>query len=58
MKVCVICDKEIKDLYGHNAQPKAEGLCCSECNFRVVIPARLAKTYNYKPIKKKKDEET
>ncbi len=53
MKICVICDKEIKDLYGHNAQPEAEGLCCSECNIKVVIPARLTKAYNYKPKKRK-----
>jgi hypothetical protein len=34
---CVLCDEEIRDdPYGHNAQPLAEGICCSGCNNKVV----------------------
>jgi len=39
---CVICGKEIKDKFGHNPYPIAmEGRCCSDCNYSLVIPARL-----------------
>jgi hypothetical protein len=38
---CVLCHKEIRDdPYGHNAQPLADGVCCSDCN-RKVVRARL-----------------
>jgi len=34
---CVLCYDEIRDdPFGHNAQPLAEGPCCSRCNKRVV----------------------
>jgi hypothetical protein len=43
---CVICKEKIevedsgwKD--GNNAKPVADGRCCNECNYKVVIPARL-----------------
>lgn len=36
---------------GHNPAPvKDEGRCCSECNYKVVIPARLKESI--KKIKK------
>ena len=38
---CSICNKKVKDPYGHNAQPINNGLCCSECNFEIVIPVRF-----------------
>lgn len=39
---CVICGKEFAG-YGNNPWPVAkEGKCCDECNFDVVLPARLA----------------
>jgi hypothetical protein len=51
MNPCVICSEEIDKQYtadgvmfwehGHNAQPVKEGQCCSLCNDKVVIPARL-----------------
>ena len=48
---CVICDGEL-DVHrdtdgnsiwdgGHNAEPVAEGRCCTDCNNNVVIPARI-----------------
>ena len=55
-KICVICEKEIKDLYPHSAAPVADGKCCTNCNATKVIPARLAAVYNYKPQKKKNDK--
>lgn len=39
-KKCVICGKEFEG-YGNNASPVKDGLCCDECNTKVVIPARL-----------------
>ena len=39
-KKCVICGKEYIG-YGNNAEPAAEGRCCDECNWTVVIPERL-----------------
>lgn len=51
MNLCVICECEIDWQYtsegevywkhGHNAQPVAEGQCCSLCNEHEVIPARI-----------------
>jgi hypothetical protein len=44
-KVCCICKVGFIG-YGNNPSPvKEEGRCCDECNWRVVIPARLG----YKP---------
>lgn len=35
---CVLCHNEIRDdPHGHNAQPLAEGICCSKCNLKVRI---------------------
>lgn len=44
---CSICgDMILPELSGwsggHNASPVNGGRCCSDCNSRVVIPARLA----------------
>jgi hypothetical protein len=40
-KVCCICKVGFIG-YGNNPSPvKEEGRCCDECNWRVVIPARL-----------------
>ena len=44
--VCCICGAEYS---GHGNDPypvKEEGRCCDECNYKVVIPARMAKTNN------------
>lgn len=38
---CVICDELIEGR-GNNPSPiSSEGLCCDDCNFEVVIPARI-----------------
>ena len=40
--ICVICNKKIDDKYGHNPEPVNDtGRCCTNCNFEVVIPARI-----------------
>lgn len=38
-KKCSICGKEYEG-YGNNALPLAEGLCCDECNIK-VLKARI-----------------
>ena len=43
---CVLCKYEIEVEIsgwseGHNAQPLAEGRCCSTCNDFDVLPARM-----------------
>jgi hypothetical protein len=42
---CSICGGDIDAqgtwLRGHNAQPVTAGRCCTECNFFVVLPARI-----------------
>lgn len=39
---CCICGKEIPKDQGNNPWPvKDEGLCCDECNYQKVIPARI-----------------
>lgn len=41
-KKCVICGKEITD-YGNSAMLITdEGVCCDECNQRIVVPARIS----------------
>lgn len=38
---CCICGKEFEG-FGNNPRPvKKSGVCCDECNFNYVIPARL-----------------
>ena len=34
-------DGDIFWTHGHNGRPVAEGQCCSDCNYSVVVPARL-----------------
>lgn len=38
---CSICFGELGDPWGNNAEPVNAGRCCANCNFRVVIPARI-----------------
>ena len=39
---CVICGREFSG-YGNNPWPVMQtGTCCDECNFDVVLPARMA----------------
>ena len=38
--ICCLCGKRFKG-YGNNPDPvKKEGLCCDECNEKIVIPVR------------------
>jgi len=49
---CSICNSHIKPLkdeegkvvweHGNNAEPVNSGRCCDDCNWKVVIPARLS----------------
>tara|TARA_R110001606_G_C15133478_1_gene623668 strand:+ start:113 stop:295 length:183 start_codon:yes stop_codon:yes gene_type:complete len=49
---CSICNGYIKPLkdeegevawyWGNNAEPVNSGRCCDDCNWKVVIPARLS----------------
>ena len=40
---CVICENEFSQTmdWGNNAEPVKVGTCCSTCNDKVVIPARM-----------------
>ena len=40
-KPCKTPEGDIFWTHGHNARPVAEGQCCSDCNYSVVVPARL-----------------
>ena len=33
---CILCGKEFKG-YGNNAEPLKKGVCCNECNLKVII---------------------
>ena len=48
-QVCVICGKEFVG-WGNNALPVADGLCCNECNYEKVIPARLKALTDHKSL--------
>ena len=46
LRICSICTGSIPVMvngwkHGHNADPVAEGRCCTYCNDTKVIPARL-----------------
>lgn len=43
---CCICGEPIEG-YGNNAAPYKEGRCCDACNYKFVIPARLADLQTY-----------
>jgi hypothetical protein len=39
---CSICQRPIPDgTWAHTAEPVSNGRCCSKCNSRCVIPARI-----------------
>lgn len=38
---CIICKKKTDVNEMHNAEPVKNGLCCTECNYNVVIEQRL-----------------
>jgi hypothetical protein len=48
-KACVLCRGAIDRIgtpphtwdNGHNAQPLADGRCCSDCNLNLVLPERI-----------------
>ena len=49
-QICVICKNEITaglndpNAYGHNADPIAKGMCCDDCNPK-VLTERLRQRY-------------
>ena len=56
MSKCVLCKGDIDaqrhpatgEVYwthGHNAQPLADGQCCSTCNDTKVMPARFTRVF-------------
>lgn len=48
---CSICGWPLyagaKWQYGHNAEPVNGGRCCDECNYAVLVPARLQEMAEY-----------
>lgn len=38
---CVLCRVEIEERESHNAEPITDGRCCTACNCKFVIPARI-----------------
>lgn len=45
-KKCVICGQEFEG-FGNNAEPLAHGLCCDECNEKVVLIRLAQSQYTY-----------
>ena len=39
-KKCCICGRLIEGK-GNNAEPYKKGVCCNECNNKIVIPTRM-----------------
>ena len=37
---CCICGKVMEEKYSYDAEPYKKGLCCAECNFKIVAPAK------------------
>ena len=45
MDTCSICDSEFEG-FGNNAEPINSGRCCDDCNWSLVIPARISQLDN------------
>jgi hypothetical protein len=43
---CVICKADCRG-YGNNAQPVDQGLCCDDCNWIAVMPAKMQALRTY-----------
>jgi hypothetical protein len=53
-KTCCVCGEEYTG-YGHNAEPLAEGRCCTNCNTEVIM-ARIER-FSHSPFPKFKSNE-
>lgn len=42
--ICIICGKNEKG-NGYNSEPIGDGLCCEECNYNRVVPARIQENH-------------
>jgi len=51
--ICSICQAEYEG-FGNNAEPINDGRCCDNCNWAVVVPARINRIKIYGQIKTKK----
>lgn len=49
-KKCCICGKEFEGRSNNPYPYKEKGECCDECNFKYVLPSRIAKV-NKKEVK-------
>jgi hypothetical protein len=47
LHACSIC-AHLYEGFGHNAEPVNSGRCCDDCNWAVVIPARIQSLYRSK----------
>jgi hypothetical protein len=36
LRKCCLCNRPIKIGYGNNAAPLKEGICCNNCNIKVI----------------------
>ena len=48
-KKCCICERKLNG-YENNAYPIKEGMCCDNCNIRLVVPARMFPSRMNNPI--------
>ena len=55
---CCICGRYIYKIEGHNPWPvRKEGVCCMDCNMRVVIPTRIRDLDKLKSLKEDNHEQ-
>ena len=55
---CVLCHNEIRDdPHGHNPEPLANGVCCTECNREVVLARRIQGFYEQPEEEEEEEEE-
>lgn len=53
MNVCCICGKPFQG-FGNNPVPVRKcGVCCTDCNYELVIPARINNIYKDNTPKRK-----
>ena len=49
-KKCCICGRLLHN-NGNNARPYKDGICCDNCNMKIVVPARINYLMKGKKIK-------
>ncbi len=55
-KICCFCKAPLTDRDANNAEPaRTNGVCCSKCNAKIVVPYRMLVFERVKPAQNKQE---